>query len=79
MDRSQTSSQNNLACIKAFLKERLLQKANIPEIENKIQHLISRKKCLEEEIKLKNDEAINIENKHFEPVLVCCGFFLTVR
>ena len=62
MDRSQTSSQNNLACIKAFLKERLLQKANIPEIENKIQHLISRKKCLEEEIKLKNDEAINIEN-----------------
>ena len=20
-----------------------------------------------------------IQNKHFEPVLVCCGFFLTVR
>ena len=61
MDRSQTSSQNNLACIKAFLKERLLQEA-IPEIEKKIQHLILRNKCLEEEIKLKNDEAINIEN-----------------
>ena len=21
----------------------------------------------------------SINNKHFEPVLVCCGFFLTVR
>ena len=61
MDRSQTSSQNNLACIKAFLKERLLQEA-IPEIEKKIQHLILRNKCLEEEIKVKNDEAINREN-----------------
>ena len=25
------------------------------------------------------DKQMNKENKHFEPVLVCCGFFLTVR
>ena len=24
-------------------------------------------------------QCLHINNKHFEPVLVCCGFFLTVR